>query len=379
MKLVIFGLTLSSSWGNGHATLWRGLIRALAQRGHDVTFFERDVPYYAAHRDLIAIPGARLILYSDWPSALAQARSHVADADSVFITSYCPDALAAAQLLLDSAARALRVFYDLDTPVTLARLRSGETVDYIPQEGLADFDLALSYTGGAALNELQSRLGARNVAVLYGHVDPDVHHPTAPELQLTADLSYLGTYAHDRQAMLESLFIEPARRHPTMRFLMGGSGHPQDFPWQPNIWFVQHVPPPRHAAFFSSSRLTLNVTRRDMAEMGFCPSGRIFEAAACGTPVVSDYWEGLDQFYTPGEEILIAKSATDVSAALERSHAELARISRAARERTLEEHSSGRRAEDLLAILDDAASRSYATAINASRSVDSSGTSLRSA
>jgi spore maturation protein CgeB len=378
MKLVIFGLTLSSSWGNGHATLWRGLLRALARRGHDVTFFERDVPYYAQHRDLAELPGAKLILYKDWHSALSRARQQVADADAVIITSYCPDALPAARLLLDGNARALRVFYDLDTPVTLAKLRHGEPVDYLPH--LENFDLALSFTGGAALEELRVRLGAPRVAALYGHADPEVHCPAPPEPQFVCDLSYLGTYAPDRQPIVETLFIEPARRRPAMRFTLGGSGYPQDFPWQPNIWFVNHVPPPKHRAFFSSSRLTLNVTRRDMAAMGFCPSGRIFEAAACGTPVLSDFWEGLDQFYTPGEEILIATSADAATAALDLQGAELSRIARAARECTLDEHSSGRRAEELLAILDDTSSRLHAVApLNASRTIPSSSPSMGSA
>jgi spore maturation protein CgeB len=358
MKLVVFGLTLSSSWGNGHATLWRGLIRALARRGHEVVFFERDVPYYAAHRDLAALPGAELVLYDDWEVVLPQARLHAAQADVAIVTSYCPDAMAASCLILGGASRALSVFYDLDTPVTLARLEAGESVDYLPAEGLREFDLVLSYTGGAALAALQQRLGARRVAPLYGHVDPDVHRPSAPQDRYSADLSYLGTYAADRQYTLESLFIEPARRRPRRRFVLGGSGYPQDFPWSDNIWFVRHVAPPEHPPFFSSSRLTLNVTRRDMAAMGYCPSGRLFEAAACGTPVLSDDWEGLDQFFSPGEEILIANDSDEATAVLDLPPCDLARIAQAARERVLDEHSSSRRADEMLATLESAMSAS---------------------
>lgn len=353
MKLVIFGLTLSSSWGNGHATLWRGLIRALVQRGHRCVFFERDVPYYSAHRDLTELPGAQLILYSDWTAACAEARSHVREADVALVTSYCPDAVAASALILEEGTRARRVFYDLDTPVTLARVQAGEAVEYLPRS-LAEFDLVLSFTGGAALEALRELLGARRVAALYGHADPDVHHPVPHEQRFDADLSYLGTYAADRQEKLQALFIEPARRRPAERFLLGGTGYPGGFPWTDNIWFVWHVAPREHPPFFCSSRLTLNVTRRDMAAMGFCPSGRLFEATACGVPVLTDGWAGLDRFFCPGEEILVANSTRDATAALDLPRSDLQRIGRAARERTLDEHTSACRAREMLAILETA-------------------------
>ena len=194
-------------------------------------------------------------------------RSDVADADVALVTSYCPHGIEAGELVL-AAERAMRVFYDLDTPVTLSRLSRGETTTYIGPRGLADFDLVLSYTGGAALDRLEAELGGRRVVPLYGHVDPDVHRPVEPAARFTSDLSYLGTYAADRQAALETLFIEPARRRPERRFLIGGAQYPQDFPWADNIFFVRHLPPPEHPAFFASSRLTLNVTRQAMAEMG---------------------------------------------------------------------------------------------------------------
>jgi len=222
MKLVIFGLTVSSSWGNGHATIWRGLIGALARRGHQVIFFERDVPYYANHRDLTAIPGGELILYPDWESVLPLATRHLADADVGMVTSYCADGEDACHLVLASRAP-LRTFYDLDTPVTLARLDAGQAVPYLPEQGLGDFDLVLSYTGGRALTELQSRLGAQRTAPLYGAVDPALHRPVSTVPDYRADLSYLGTYAEDRQRALEQLFVAPARRLPLRRFLIGGA------------------------------------------------------------------------------------------------------------------------------------------------------------
>ena len=347
MKLVVFGLTVSSSWGNGHATLWRGLIGALAARGHRVVFFERDVPYYAFTRDLGELPGLSLVLYGDWESARARALPELADADAAMVTSYCPDGAAAADLVL-SAAVPLSVFYDLDTPVTLARLAAGEPVPYVPPSGLGGFDLVLSYTGGAALQELARRLGARRVAPLYGSVDPRAHRPAAPKGEYRADLSYLGTWAADRQEPLDRLFLAPARRLPGKRFLIGGALYPADFPWGENVYFVRHVPPPEHPAFFGSSALTLNVTRGAMARMGHCPSGRLFEAAACGVPVLSDRWEGLDEFFAPGREILVAETTEDAMAAISLGQDELAAVARAARERTLAEHTAERRAEPML-------------------------------
>ena len=350
MKFVVFGLTISSSWGNGHATLWRGLCKALARRGDTVVFFERDVPYYADTRDYVDLPRGKLVLYRDWEDVSGWALAELRDADVGIVTSYCPDGVAAGDLV--TAARCLSVFYDLDTPVTLARLAQGESIPYLARQGLADFDLVLSYTGGRALDALRDRLGARRVAPLYGHVDPDVHRPAAAQPHYRADLSYLGTYSADRQPRVERLLIAPARRRPQQRFLIGGAQYPQNFPWTPNVYFVRHLPPSEHPAFFSSSRATLNVTRAAMAATGWCPSGRLFEAAACGVPVLTDVWDGLDTFFTPGREILAAATSDDALGALDRDNAELARIGRAARERTLEQHTSERRASELVAALE---------------------------
>ena len=360
MKIVVFGLTISSSWGNGHATLWRGLCRALAKRGHRVVFFEKDVPYYAANRDLFEIPGGALVLYQDWEDIRHRAETELADADVAMTTSYCPDGLAASELLLE-APRATRIFYDLDTPVTFSRLEAGEPITYIGPRGLRDFDLVLSYTGGRALDKLQAELGARRVAPLYGHVDPDVHHPVPSLEHYVSDLSYLGTYAADRQEALQRFFIDAAGCRPERRFLIGGAQYPEDFPWQPNIHFVRHLPPPEHPAFFSSSRLTLNITRQAMAEMGWCPSGRLFEAAACGTPILSDNWEGLDSFFEPGREILIAETTEDAVGALDLTDAELKCIAKASRERVLEEHTSEHRARELEILLASSTSLSSST------------------
>jgi spore maturation protein CgeB len=332
--------------------LWRGLIRALDRMGHEVAFFEKDVSYYAGARDLYELPGrSELILYSDWESVSERASREVESADVAMVTSYCPDGMAASELVLDEAP-AVRAFYDLDTPVTLAKLGAGEAVPYLPPYGLGEFDLVLSYTGGAALDALRRRLGAVNVAPLYGHVDPAQHSPAEPVDAFRADFSYLGTYAADRQAALKTLFLEPARLRPERRFVIGGSGYPEEFPWAENISFVRHLPPPDHPAFFCSSPLTLNVTRSDMAMMGYCPSGRLFEAAACRVPVLSDWWEGLDSFFTPGSEILIARSTEEAVAALDLPPGDLAALGRAARERVLDEHRSEHRARELVRLVE---------------------------
>ncbi len=356
LKLVVFGLTVSSSWGNGHATLWRGLVRALAARGVRVVFFERDQSFYADHRDLHDLSelgrDAELVLYRDWADVLPRARRELRDADAGLVTSYQPDAQAASDLLLDSPARA--VFYDMDTPVTLARLAQGARPDYLPAQGLGGFDLVLSYTGGRALDALRERLGARRCAPLYGHADPAAHRPAAPDPRFRCDLSYIGTYAADRQAGVEALFVEPARRRADLKFVLAGSGYPADFPWTGNTFFVRHLPPPEHAAFYSSSRLTLNVTRADMAAMGWCPSGRMFEAALCGAPLLSDAWDGLSDFFTPGEEVLLADGPDDAAAALDLAPERLLAVAEAARAKVLARHTSAHRADELLALLEGA-------------------------
>ncbi len=290
------------------------------------------------------------MLYPAWAQVRDLAARHLADADAAMVTSFCPDGIEATDLVLQ-APRPLHVFYDLDTPVTLERLQQGQSLSYIGPRGLADFDIVLSYTGGGALDALRDQLGARIAVPLYGHVDPDVHRPAAPRPEFAGDLSYIGTYAPDRQAALEALLVDPARQRPDLRFVIAGAQYPDSFPWSGNIFFLRHLAPPDHPGFYASSRLTLNVTRHAMAEMGWCPSGRLFEAAACGAPVLSDAWPGFEEFFTPGREILLARGTDGALAALDLPEAELRRIGAAARERVLDEHTSARRAAELEALL----------------------------
>ena len=341
MNIVIFGLTVSSSWGNGHATLWRSLIKALLRRGHRVLFYEKDVPYYAGTRDLHELgAGGTLVLYGDFDELRGAASVELDRADLAICTSYCPDGAQAASLILHSKA-AIKCFYDLDTPVTLDALAKNVPVSYLPADGLSGFDLVLSYTGGRALEELRTKLGARVVAALYGSVDPELHRPVPARAELACAVSYLGTYAEDRQDQLERLFMQPALALEQERFLIGGSQYPAGLTWPGNVEILKHLPPQDHSAFFSSSRLTLNITRRAMADYGYCPSGRLFEAAACGTPILSD------PFFVPGKEILVVRSAEEAIAATQRSDESLRQMGEAARSRALREHTGEARILEL--------------------------------
>jgi spore maturation protein CgeB len=356
MKLVIFGLSISSSWGNGHATLWRGLCRALARASHHVVFFERDTPYYRDARDLEQLDAGELILYPSWDQARARALTELKSADAAIVTSYCPDGAAASELLLE-AERCARVFYDLDTPVTLATLETGVRPPYLSERGLVDFDLVLSFTGGRALGLLRERLGAQHVDVLYGHVDPALHSPVPAAQPWLAQLSYLGTYSADRQAKLQELLLAPATELADQQFSIGGSMYPEPERFPSNVRYLPHLPPAEHAAFFCSSRLTLNITRDTMCRLGYCPSGRLFEAAACGVPLLSDSFEGLELFFEPGREIQLVNNCEDVLRALAASDAALQLQAHRARQRVLSEHTAECRALRLVQLLEDIPAR----------------------
>lgn len=359
MKITIFGLTISSSWGNGHATPYRAVLRALKRKGHHVTFFEKDVPYYASRRDFTLCDFCELRLYPDWEEVRAQARACAGESDVVICASYCPGGARIIDEVMDLAGPA-KIFYDLDTPITLRNLSFGD-LDYIRAEQIPAFDSYLSFTGGRILEELVHRWGARRACPLYGCVDPDVHVRVPVQDEFRCDFSYMGTYAPDRQQKLEELFLAPARRLSEGRFVLAGSLYPREMQFPGNVRHIEHVTPSDHSALYSSSRATLNITRDEMANSGYCPSGRFFEAAACGAPIVSDWFEGLNTFFETdgsGAELLVVRSEEDVVSALRLPEEELARIAARARERTLAEHTGERRAEELLRYLEAARSSS---------------------
>ncbi len=352
MKITIFGLTISSSWGNGHATPYRAILRALHRMGHHVTFYERDVPYYARRRDLNSADFCRLILYSQWEDVCPQAQRDVRESDAVIHASFCPEGARIIDETQESSGP-VRVFYDLDTPVTLEKLATG-SAEYLRADQIPLFDLYLSWCGGEILRDLEQQWSARKALPLYGCVDPDVHLPVEVPEQYRCLMSYMGTYAADRQHKVEQLFVEPVRQRPNETFVLAGSMYPREMQWPANLRHFEHVSPHDHPALYSGSRFTLNITRDTMARGGYCPSGRLFEAAACGTPVVSDWFEGLDHFFVPGEEILVVGDSNDVSSALDASDEMLARLAKRARERTLAENSGQRRAMELISYLEDA-------------------------
>src|SRR6476661_4000470 len=359
MKISVFGLTLSSSWGNGHATPYRAIIRALDRLGHQVHFFEKDVPYYRSRRDFVSCGYCDLTLYSDWASIRDHALSQAAESDVVITASFLPEGRRINDEILD-LGRPLRVFYDLDTPVTLNNLRHSE-VEYLDAAQIPEFDLVLSFTGGKALAAMEDDYRARTVRPLYGCVDPDDYQRVAPVEKFQCDLSYMGTYSADRQAKVHALLLESSRRHPEKQVLLAGSLYPWNWEWPENVRRMEHVAPLDHARFYSSSRLTLNITRGEMAANGWCPSGRFFEAAACGTPLITDAWEGLDSFFDPQSELRVVTSAEDVEAALASPDNELQSMAARTRQRTLDEHTGNVRARQLLQYIEEARSGANAS------------------
>lgn len=345
MKIVIYGLTITSSWGNGHATTFRSLAKALSARGHNIHFVEKDVEWYGSNRDLPRPGFCSVQLYSDWEQDAKCILEASADADVIVIGSYFPDAIALTRDLL-SEDRGPLLFYDIDTPVTMAHLRRDGRTEYLDSGLIPNYDAYLSFTGGPALTELEQRFGSRWAVPFYCSVDIDSYRPTSSREAFRCDLSYLGTYARDRQTKLMKLMGEAAELAPHRKFLVAGSQYPNDIMWGPNVGRMVHIAPPEHPAFYSSSRFTLNLTRDDMVAAGYSPSVRLFEASACGAAILSDTWPGLEDFFTPGEEILLPADEYDVTAILDGlSDQERIRLGHRARERIMDEHTSTHRAQ----------------------------------
>ncbi len=340
-RFVFLGLSITSSWGNGHATTYRSLLRQLAVRGHEVTFLERDLPFYAANRDLPDPEYADVRLYASLEELADVHAAVVREADLVVVGSYVPQGTSVGRWV-QSVARDRAAFYDIDTPVTLAALEAGRC-DYLSPELIPGFALYLSFTGGPTLDLIARRYGAPCVQPLYCSADPVEYYPerTTP----TTDLGYLGTYSVDRQPVLERLLVEPARRLPERRFVVAGAQYPAETVWPANVEHVTHLRPSEHRSFYGRQRFTLNLTREAMVRAGYSPSVRLFEAAACGVPVITDAWAGLSEFFEPGHEILVART-TEEALAILRDLTEEKRfaIARAARGRFLQEHTAMHRA-----------------------------------
>jgi spore maturation protein CgeB len=345
MKIVIYGLTITSSWGNGHATTYRSLCKALAARGHILEFVEKDVEWYRGNRDLPEPTYCKVHLYGDWNVDRQKLLDLSRGADAIVIGSYFPDGIAATEALLEQG-RGPILFYDIDTPITMSLLRDVGSAEYLSASLIPQFAAYLSFTGGPALEELEHRFKSPRAVAFYCSVDAAVYHPVPPRPTFECDLSYLGTYAPDRQTKLMHLLNGPAERMPDQKFIVAGPQYPADVSWQPNVGRIVHLSPPEHPAFYSSSRFTLNLTRSDMVAAGYSPSVRLFEASACGSAILSDPWPGLEEFLTPGEEILVTKDGEEVSNILS-SLSDDGRIAlgRRARERILASHTSEHRAQ----------------------------------
>lgn len=346
MKIVIFGLSITSSWGNGHATTFRALARALHDRGHRIVFFERDVEWYASNRDMPNPSFCEVRLFNDWYQVRNSALREAAESDVVMVGSYFPDGLQAIDDLSEIAGP-VKTFYDIDTPITVSQLRESSRTEYLRADQVPAFDVYFSFTGGPMLHDIESQLGARRAVPLYCSFDPDEYRRFDVNKRFACDLSYMGTYAPDRQPKIDELLCEPARRLSSLSFLVAGPQYPKSVRWPANVKRITHLNPRWHARFYSSSRFTLNVTRRDMVRAGYSPSVRLFEAAACGATIISDNWPGLETFFTPGAEILLPTSTEDVADLLSSMpSSEIRRIGDRAQARVLEEHTSARRAQE---------------------------------
>ena len=344
MKIVIFGLSITSSWGNGHATTFRALTRALHERGHRIVFYEHDLYWYANNRDMPQPPFCDTRIFENWSSVRQSALREAADADVVMVGSYFPDGLQAIDEMLELNGP-VKTFYDIDTPITVSQLRETGKTDYLRAEQIPGFDVYFSFTGGPMLREIEERFGARRAVPLFCSFDPDEYRKFSVNKRFACDLSYMGTYAPDRQPKIDDFLCDPARQLPDQNFIVAGPQYPKSIKWPANVRRIMHLNPKWHARFYSSSRLTLNVTRRDMVQAGYSPSVRLFEAAACAATIVSDNWPGLETFFTPAEEILLPVSSYDVVHILSKIPAdELQAIGQRAQQRVLAEHTSEKRA-----------------------------------
>lgn len=352
LNIVIFGLSITSSWGNGHATTYRALAKALARRGHTVAFLERDKPWYREHRDLAAPDYCKVNLYADLKDIPVRYGGLVRSADLVMLGSYVPDGIAIADWLTRHA-QGVTAFYDIDTPVTLSKLAAGDS-EYMSAHLLPRFDLYLSFTGGPIIDEIEQRYGSPRARVLYCSADPEIYAPQ-PRLKRWA-LGYLGTYSADRQQKLDELLLKPAMQLSDQNFVVAGASYLDRQRWPDNVLHIAHLPPDQHPGFYCAQRFALNVTRADMVERGFSPSVRLFEAAACGVPVISDRWPGLDQLFTPEREILLARDARDVLTIIGEmpEHRRLT-IAANARARLLRDHTADHRARELEGFYQEAA------------------------
>lgn len=343
LKIVILGVPISSPGGNGHAAIYRGLIRELAARGHDVLFLERETEP-ASHSDLPNPASGRMEHYASVRDLKHRFDSNIRDADFVIVGSSVQEGIAIGEWVT-RIAQGATAFYDIDTPVTMANLIRGDLGD-ISSALIPRYHIYLSFTGGPLLPYIEKHYRSPMARPLYGSVDATQFFPE--EHAQRCDLGYLGDYSQDRQRALDRLLIEPARRWGEGQFMAVGAHYPRSVHWPRNVKRMTHLAPGKHRAFYNSQRFTLNITPANRSATGFSPSAHLFEAAACGTPIITDFWQGLETFFKPDEEILISHSPDETLIYLEEiSELDRRRMGYRARERVLARHTSRHRAAEL--------------------------------
>jgi spore maturation protein CgeB len=345
-SIVFIGLSITSSWGNGHATTYRSLIKGLASQGVNVLFLEQDAPWYAPHRDLTAFPFARIHIYGSLQELKNGYGDDIRHADLVIVGSYVQHGTEVIDWVLETADGA-KAFYDIDTPITYTALTRGEAA-YLKRAQIPRFDMYLSFTGGPLLEQLEQEFGAHHAQPLYCSVDETLYFPQEG-VEKVWKAGYLGTYSQDRQESLEEFLLRPAQTLSQHSFVVAGPQYPQEIVWPANVERIDHIPPEAHCRFYNQQRLTLNITRKDMITWGYSPSVRLFEAAASGTCIMSDYWQGLEDFFLPDKELLVGRKTKDVLSYLnELTDEDLAHIRSRAVKRVLKEHTGQKRAQELL-------------------------------
>jgi spore maturation protein CgeB len=350
MNIAFFGSSLVSAYWNGAATYYRGLLRALHDLGHTITFYEPDAYERQQHRDIDDPAWARVVVYANDRAALERVLEEARGADVVVKASgvgVFDRELEAA--VLDRPSDALAVFWDVDAPATLDRLGRDPNDPFHALVGR--YDLVLTYGGGDPVCRAYRRVGARECVPIYNALDPATHHPVAPDPRFAADLAFLGNRLPDREARVESFFLQAAARLPDRTFLLGGSGW-GDKPLTANVRYVGHVYTADHNAFNCTPSAVLNISRDSMARYGFSPATRVFEAAGAGACLITDAWEGIETFLEPGREILVAADGGEVAAHLVDLTPGRARaIGDAARRRVLASHTYAHRAAQVSALL----------------------------
>ncbi|MGR3755750.1 MAG: CgeB family protein [Tranquillimonas sp.] len=342
-RIAFYGSSLLSAYWNGAATYYRGMLRALAARGYDITFYEPDVYDRQNNRDIDPPDWARVVVYDGTVPALKAVAARAADADIVVKASGVgyEDELLLSEVMAAARGDALRVFWDVDAPATLAELRAAP--EHPLRVALPRLDLVLTYGGGDPVVAAYRSLGAWDCVPVYNALDPGTHFPVPPEDRFRADLAFLGNRLPDRDERVGEFFLRPAELRPDMTFLIGGSGW-DGVAMPDNVRRLGHVRTADHNALNTSPRMVLNVARDSMAQNGFSPATRVFEAAGAGACLITDDWEGIELFLEPGREVLVARDGRDVAEHLGRDAAEASEIGRRARDRVLRDHTYAARA-----------------------------------